>query len=94
MIHSRKSSNKRNIQSNIPKWEEGRYEIPGAKSPGLRGSFVSTAWHFTVTFCWWADDDSGLFISAVDSQIPKSSDTPWKLPREIHKKMSFVIWLI
>lgn len=36
------SPNKTNIQSDIAKWEEGRYEIPGAKNPGWRGSFVSS----------------------------------------------------
>jgi len=28
-----------------------RYEIPGAKNPGWRGTFVSTAGRFTVKFC-------------------------------------------
>lgn len=58
MIHSKKSSNKRNIQGGISKWEEGRYEIPGAENPGRRWSFVSTAEHFTVQF-------SDLFSKAL-----------------------------
>lgn len=79
------SPNKRNTQSDIAKWE-GRYEIPGAKNPGWRGGFVSTARHFTVKFCWLTGDYSGLFSNAVEGQVSKSSDTPWKLHRKMHKK--------
>lgn len=69
----KKSPNKRNIQGGISKWEEGRYEILGAKNPGRRWSFVSAAEHFTVQF-------SGLFSKAIRGPEFKIIRNTLKMP--------------